>query len=207
LNDQFVFEIGVKSNHQTTWKPNSSLPYTIVMVARFSDYAKRQDIILEAFKTWSNSNAKLIFFGEGPMLDHYKAIVNNDLFLSEHVELRGFVEPDKVKDQLLHSHLFCLCTDYEGVPKSVLEAMAIGVPVLVSDIEAHGSIVDHGGNGFVTINDSALWVEEINRIYEMTPDQLSLISKNSMDCIGSHHSLENSANEYFSEFKRIIDLP
>ncbi|KYG77052.1 glycosyltransferase involved in cell wall biosynthesis [Roseivirga ehrenbergii] len=207
LMDQFILDIGVKFNSKNTWVVNGESPYTIVMVARFSDYAKRQDVLMEAFRIWNNSNSRLIFFGDGPMLDHYKKIINNDLFLSEHVELRGFVEPVKVKEQLLKAHLFALCTDYEGVPKSVLEAMSIGIPVLVSDIEAHNSIIEHGENGFVASNVPELWKEELSRIYELTSDQLSLISKNAMFYIQSHHSLENSANKYLSEFKRIVDLP
>ncbi len=37
----------------------------------------------------------------------------------------------------------------EGRPQVLLEAMAAGLPVVVSPLEAHREIVDHGGNGFL----------------------------------------------------------
>ena len=43
--------------------------------------------------------------------------------------------------------VYSVCTDDEGLCKSVLEAMMVGIPVLCSDVPALNGYIDHGING------------------------------------------------------------
>ena len=48
-----------------------------------------------------------------------------------------------------HYGVFVLASHYEGNPKSLLEAMSAGLPVIASDIDAHRDIITDGDNGLL----------------------------------------------------------
>lgn len=61
---------------------------------------------------------------------------------------------DKVAHEMLPiwynaANLFCLATKREGCPNALLEALACGTPVVVTDVGAVGALVVHGENGFL----------------------------------------------------------
>lgn len=75
--------------------------------------------------------------------------------LSENVEMLGWLDQDRLQDLYRESHLFLhpsqltQDSDQEGVPNSMLEAMASGLPVVAT---FHGGIpeaVTHGVDGFL----------------------------------------------------------
>jgi colanic acid/amylovoran biosynthesis glycosyltransferase len=80
--------------------------------------------------------------GEGPMKAELEALIT-ELGLSGAVELRGFLAQKELADLYAHSHLFLHPSEMppdqnqEGVPNSMLEAMATGLPVLAT---THGGI-------------------------------------------------------------------
>ncbi len=71
----------------------------------------------------------------------------------------GRIDSDHMQEHMLQAHVFVLLSDYEGLPISLMEAMACGVvpvclriksgiPELVTDNE-NGLLVDDRGDGFV----------------------------------------------------------
>ena len=76
----------------------------------------------------------LIFIGSGNMEDELKRN-----FQESRIEFKGIV-PD-VKDYLVASDYFISASYSEGLPNSVLEALAAGLPLILSDIPSHSEIV------------------------------------------------------------------
>ena len=69
-------------------------------------------------------------------------------FLSDGVvEYPGFV--DNIKDWIVSSHVFVLPSYREGVPRSTQEAMAIGRPIITTDVPGCRETVIDGVNGFL----------------------------------------------------------
>ncbi len=56
---------------------------------------------------------------------------------------------DNVKDWIASSHVFVLPSYREGVPRSTQEAMAIGRPVITTDVPGCRETVVDGVNGFL----------------------------------------------------------
>lgn len=69
--------------------------------------------------------------------------------LTEHVELLGAVSEARVRQGLEEAHLFALASLNEGVPVAVMEAMAMEVPIVVTDVGGTSELVDHGVNGIL----------------------------------------------------------
>jgi colanic acid/amylovoran biosynthesis glycosyltransferase len=93
--------------------------------------------------------ATLTIAGEGPMLDELKELTRK-LKIGERVVLPGFVAPDKLREIYYESHIFLHPSEtgsdgnQEGIPNSMLEAMATGLPVFATE---HGGIPEAIENG------------------------------------------------------------
>ncbi|QQL45548.1 glycosyltransferase [Sulfuriroseicoccus oceanibius] len=97
-------------------------------------------------------NAKLRIAGDGPMKDELDKLAT-DLGIADSIEWLGFLSEKQFLHQLQQAHFFAHPSqtgrdgNQEGVPNSMLEAMASGAPVLAT---RHGGIpeaVTDGHNG------------------------------------------------------------
>jgi colanic acid/amylovoran biosynthesis glycosyltransferase len=93
--------------------------------------------------------AKLTIAGEGPLLDELQNLAR-ELNVQDHVSFTGFVSQEQLRDLYYRSHIFLHPSqtghdgNQEGIPNSMLEAMASGLPVFATD---HGGIPEAIENG------------------------------------------------------------
>lgn len=88
-----------------------------------------------------NNNMELVIAGNGPELDNLKAFIIK-YRLSEYVKLLGHVSGEKKYEELVSSHIFLLPSYTEGMPNSVLEAMAAGCIVYGTPVGALEEFID-----------------------------------------------------------------
>ena len=93
--------------------------------------------------------AELILIGDGPERAGLEAQVR-ELGLAGRVRFTGFAAEDSVREWLRAADLFALLSSLEGFPVSLLEAMATGVPAVVSDIPANVQLIGQETGGLVT---------------------------------------------------------
>ena len=106
---------------------------------------------LHAFTAFSNHypKATLTIAGEGPMLAELKDLTRK-LKIADRVMLPGFLAPEELRDVYYASHIFLHPSEtgsdgnQEGIPNSMLEAMATGLPVFAT---RHGGIPEAIENG------------------------------------------------------------
>lgn len=67
-----------------------------------------------------------------------------DKEMSNYVELLGAVSEAQVRQGLEEAHLFALASLNEGIPVAVMEAMAMEMPVIVTDVGGTSELVDFG---------------------------------------------------------------
>ncbi len=99
---------------------------------------------LNAFREFCGTfpKARLIIAGDGPMRGELQGEVES-LGLAESVEFSGFLPQGELRELYAGSHIFLhpsettAAQDQEGVPNSMLEAMATGLPVAAT---RHGGI-------------------------------------------------------------------
>jgi len=82
-----------------------------------------------------NNDAILILLGDGTLREQCVRLVGGD----KRVRIIGFVRD--VKDYLLAADTFISASLGEGCPNAVMEAMACGLPVILSDIPPHREIL------------------------------------------------------------------
>ncbi|HET6171076.1 MAG TPA: glycosyltransferase [Gaiellales bacterium] len=87
---------------------------------------------------------QLRVFGDGPEREEIEG-QRDALDLRDRVTLLG--NRDDVPQQLAECDAFALISDWEGLPYSILEAMAAGLPVLASDVGGVPDLVVPGTTG------------------------------------------------------------
>ena len=121
----------------------------IVTVGRLCPQ-KNQILLLDAFASISNEIPDYILeiYGEGEWEEKLKKRIRN-LNLSHRVLLMG--TSSRIHDLILNASLFVLSSDYEGIPNTLLEAMALGIPCITTDCRPGGAreIIDNGKDGII----------------------------------------------------------
>ncbi len=127
---------------------------------------------LRAFAKFAEEHPRATFTiaGEGPLAEGLRALAA-ELGISEKVFFTGFLPQEKLRALFAESHLFLHPSelgadgDQEGVPNSMLEAMASGLPVLAT---MHGGIaeaIEHEVSGLlVAERDDAALAEAMLRL-------------------------------------------
>jgi glycosyltransferase involved in cell wall biosynthesis len=85
---------------------------------------------------------RLVIFGEGPDRTNLEAL-RDELGLADRVALPGFV--DNLPAELAKGDLFVLSSRWEGLPGVLLEALALGVPVVATDCPTGPDEILQGG--------------------------------------------------------------
>ena len=121
---------------------------------------KRADLLIEAFGK-INTNKKLVIAGgashTNDFLKNIEKMAEND----KRIIMTGFVQGEELEELYSNAYLYCLPSDIEGMPISLLEAMSYGKNCLVSDIEENVQVCGEYG---VTFKKSDLndLVEKLN---------------------------------------------
>ena len=92
---------------------------------------KNHMYLLKAFKVLDNKQFQLDIYGEGPLHAGLKLFIENN---NLNINLKG--EANNIHELLNEYHLFVMASTYEGFSLSVLEAMAMSMPLLLSDIRS-----------------------------------------------------------------------
>ncbi|MHC4337043.1 MAG: glycosyltransferase family 4 protein [Planctomycetota bacterium] len=128
---------------------NLSNPITVAFVGRFHEQ-KGVDILLRAFqrllKRHSTSDIRLQLLGDGPLREPLVELAQQ-LGIINRVEFLGHTH--QVIQQLQQADIFILPSRAEGLSNALLEAMASGLPVVVSRIPGNIDTIQHKKNGLL----------------------------------------------------------
>lgn len=91
---------------------------------------------------------RLVLGGTGAALEQVKQRAR-ELNMGTQVEFPGWVDATKRDALLLEANVFVLPSYYEGLPMSILEAMAAGTPVVASDVGSIPEVIEHGVDGLL----------------------------------------------------------
>jgi len=102
--------------------------------------------------SWGNG-----LFGHGREL-HLFGPMQEEIALPDWLIWHGPTHPDELANTWFPhaTGLITLSRHSEGRPQVLLEAMAAGMPVIVSDLPAHRDVINHGQNGYIVDSCAAL---------------------------------------------------
>jgi len=102
---------------------------------------KAPDRLIEAFAQLPDQRLKLVLAGDSSFTPDYCATIKTLASQDPRVTLTGYVYGTELAALYANAALFVLPSDVEGLPLTLLEAIAHDVPVLCSDIDPHLEIL------------------------------------------------------------------
>lgn len=126
---------------------------------------KNQQVLIETVKLLvpDIANLKLLLVGEGDKRENFVQQIN-ELGIVEHVDLLGYRED--VNELMQMSDIVVSTSKQEGLPVNIMEGMATGLPLVVSNCRGNRDLVRNGQNGFVVEKEeAALFAEAIKKLY------------------------------------------
>lgn len=88
--------------------------------------------------------------GDGSAMREVTKILSTYQLYSKNVTLLGYVRGEKKKEVFNSHHIYCFPSYGEGMPISVLEAMAFGMPVVTRPVGGIKDFFENGKMGYVT---------------------------------------------------------
>lgn len=112
------------------------------------NHNKHQDLLINAMAEFTKTDpqAKLLLIGKGDYRDQYAAQIQ-ELGLDGHIELLGY--RTDVPDLMKLADVAVSASRREGLPVNVMEGMATGLPMVVTDCRGNRDLVKDSQNGFV----------------------------------------------------------
>jgi glycosyltransferase involved in cell wall biosynthesis len=86
--------------------------------------------------------------GSGDELDNILFYLNR-LNITKHVQLLGAIEPNEVMKEIANADIYVACTLNEGLSNAVIESMAVGTPVISTNVNGMPELIDDGINGIL----------------------------------------------------------
>ncbi len=121
----------------------------IVCVGRLCEQ-KGQGLLIEAAARLAGEGAsfRLILVGDGPMRKELEALVS-ERGLEGRVEITGYVDAGEVRRRILSARALALPSFAEGLPVVIMEALALGRPVVSTYVAGIPELVEPGVSGWL----------------------------------------------------------
>lgn len=169
-------------------KVNTSDKITIISVGRLSIQKNPKlfnDIALEFI---DNLNIQFIWCGDGELKSE---------LTSPNIKCTGWIERKELENYLASADIYLSTSLWEGLPLSVLEAMSIGLPVILSSCVGNRDLVED--NGFLYIDK----IEAVKNINELLKNKIWINKKghNSKIIVENNFNMRNMAISYLNIYK------
>ena len=159
------------------------------------DPIKNHDMMIRAFaKTLEKlPSAMLIIVGDGDLMGELKGLVN-DLNIKESVIFTGYIPYPK--DYLAIFDIFLLSSLSEGTSMTLLEAMSLEKPCVVTDAGGNKEIIAHGETGLVTDNNNMQQYSDAMILLGTDPEQISIYGKQAKIRFQEQFDTQHMSNAY-----------
>jgi len=113
---------------------------------------------------------------------------------------------DKIKKSLIDSDIYCLPSYREGLPKSTIEAMAIGRPIITTTAPGCDDTVEDGFNGYkVKAGDIEGLSKKLQTLIENKELRIQM-GKNSRELFLKNFTLEKVVSQTFELYNHLLSI-
>lgn len=181
---------------------NITNPYTAIMVASASKN-KDYDLFLDVAKQMANIRSDITFLGvgDGSELNRLKARIENENI--KNILLTG--KRNDVEELISIANICLLFTNAEGISNSIIEYMAMGKPVITTDLVGGSrEIIEEGQSGYIMQPNANEIAKKINELID-NPKQMISLGQEGKQIIKSKFSIERMGKEYLELYEKTFN--
>ena len=173
----FVVPYGANVSAFTKKEYDAQLPKVVnFLYVGGLEATKGSYYILEAFKQLDRSDAKLICVGDF-------GYAKDELANYKNVEFKGFVCSSDMPNVYKQADVYVIPSLYEGMSRSLIEAMATGLPAIATTMSGSLDCVKEGVSGFcIQPADISQLKQKIIYFCE-NKEQIKVMGENACDCV------------------------
>lgn len=165
---------------------------------------KGEKVLIRTVKTCRDRgyDVKAIIIGDGTLRPSFEQYAE-ELGISEYVKFTGLLpSSEEVRKVMLRADMFVFPTQGEGLPRGILEAMAIGMPVLSTPVGGIPEVIDM--KYLFDPKDSDAYANCICSLLE-NPTELSVMSKENYNKSREFRNelLQKKRNDFYEKLKRL----
>jgi glycosyltransferase involved in cell wall biosynthesis len=179
-------------------------PVRLLFVGRLNAF-KNVEMLVEMtnrLKAMEVDNFELQLVGEGEHRSNLERLVV-EKGLTRQVRFLGWVDRTAIVEIYRQADLFVTATTWEGMPNTVLEGMACGLPVVGTRASGLAELVREGVNGYlVDINDASTLADRVADLIE-NPYERRRMGKESRKIAEQEFTWEYIAEQYVEIYKRL----
>jgi glycosyltransferase involved in cell wall biosynthesis len=174
--------------------PLDPLSRTLVCVGRLTP-AKGQLLLLDAMAALVDEglDVQLVLAGDGEMRGVVERRIE-ELGLEGHVRITGWIGEAEVRKEIAAARALVLPSFAEGLPVVIMEAMAMGRPVISTAIAAIPELVRTGETGWLVAPGSVGELADAMRdAMRADPERLSTLAANARERVRNRHDVAREA--------------
>jgi glycosyltransferase involved in cell wall biosynthesis len=173
------------------------------IVARLSK-PKDHTVLVKSIKELSHSypNIHLLIIGDGPLKSDIAALIDN-LNASTQITLLG--ERQDIPDILHLLDIFVLTSSSEGIPMTILEAMAARLPVVATNIGGIPQVVIDGETGFLVADKQQKELSEALARLIDDPNLRARFGGNGRTLLEKNYSIKQTMEKYEVIYTNLIN--
>jgi colanic acid/amylovoran biosynthesis glycosyltransferase len=188
----------------------TATPVRILFVGSLSDRKGVEDV-LRAFVHIAKERPKLELrlVGSGSLRSKLEQLVRM-WGLENQVTFAGFVRHENVQDELSRAHIFCHPSrtpergDKEGIPGTIVEAMATGLPVVTTRHAGIPEMVRDGEDGFIVAERDVTAIGQALLTLVDRPDLRALMGRNAASQVQQKADAVRLTGELESIYSEVI---
>ena len=113
------------------------------------------------------------------------------------VELKGWLDHDKVIEEFKKSHILVFPSHAEGFPNALIEAMSQGLAVVATDVGAIADAIDEGENVYLLQPQNPKQLQEKLEKIVTDYDQISTMGQKSIAIVKRDYSYSSNCKKIF----------
>jgi glycosyltransferase involved in cell wall biosynthesis len=181
-------------------------PVHLLYVGRFNVF-KNVETLVEAVGKLAQMDVgefELKLVGEGERRPVLERMVS-ELGLTRRIHFVGWVARDHIADYYRRADIFVTATTWEGMPNTVLEAMACGLPIVGTQASGLQELVHDGVNGYlVPIKDPDALAEALARLIDNGYERRRM-GRQSRKLAEREFAWEYIAEQYVRVYERVME--
>lgn len=170
----------------------------ILFIGRLSEQ-KNLFALLDSFDKSINAK-KLILIGQG---EHDSALKEKAAIIKKPIQFLGALPNSELPNYLHRASVYILPSFYEGLPKTLLEAMSTGIPCIGTDVEGIREVIKHENNGVLCTTEVDSITKALDRVLS-NKELAQEIGNSARKTILETYSLDNVAELESSVYRMLI---